>query len=337
MFTLLGQRFARWQRVDPAGTKCEIRAVDLLPHHNDGRSPQPTDEIDWPRWRYVGTYFQTGPYHAMGLAHPSTRLVEWLNEKKADYLTTYIGVMEEMAFAHPDASPCPSLRGVYPVASQVTDPMRRRVEASFGLPLYDSYGLNEIGIVASQCKEGRYHVHSDHCYVEITDDEGNPVAPGKRGRVLVTALRNPAMPLIRYDTDDSAVFSRDVCPCGRTLPTMESLVGRVRRYAVLPAGTRQKFDVLTRALENAPTEMIRPLRRYQVHQYRDGRFELRIVAAEKMSAEFHAYIESAWAAGVAEGDLQIVQVDEIPESRSGKRDDFTSDYFEDAQEAVTET
>ena len=40
--------------------------------------------------------------------------------------------------------------------------------------------------------------------VEIVDENGRPSAPGSTGAIVVTDLKNAAMPLLRYDTDDTA-------------------------------------------------------------------------------------------------------------------------------------
>ncbi|MDP6591413.1 MAG: hypothetical protein QF449_03710 [Alphaproteobacteria bacterium] len=61
------------------------------------------------------------------------------------------------------------------------------MEKMFGAPINLGYGLNEIGIVAACCPEaGRYHIHDEHCLVEIVDDDNQPVASGEFGRILVT-------------------------------------------------------------------------------------------------------------------------------------------------------
>src|SRR5262245_47593027 len=109
--------------------------------------------------------------------------------------------------------------------------MRRHIEATIGAPVEQGYGLNEIGVVATRCSAGRYHVHIDHCHVEILDDDGEPCPPGESGRLIVTGVRNLAMPLIRYDTGDIATSVPGPCSCGLTLPAFGDLVGRYSRIA----------------------------------------------------------------------------------------------------------
>jgi phenylacetate-CoA ligase len=46
-------------------------------------------------------------------------------------------------------------------------------------------------------------------YVEIVDDDNNPVPAGVEGNILITSLTNFAMPLIRYKIGDRGTLSPD--------------------------------------------------------------------------------------------------------------------------------
>ena len=67
---------------------------------------------------------------------------------------------------------------------------------------------------------------------------------------------------------------------------------------------------------------------FQVHQFRDGGFELRLVSQGDMPAEFHRRIHDGWVGNAAGGDvpLRIVEVGQIDRSRGGKFQEFTSDF-----------
>ena len=146
---------------------------------------------------------------------------------------------------------------------------------------------------------------------------------------MVTAFNNRAMPLIRYDTDDVAEVLNGPCPCGRSLPSFGKLVGRYSRIAYLPEGTLGYVGALREALENMPPELARDLRQFQVHQFRDGRFELRLRAVAPLDPPFRERIAAAWRAATAGRDLRldIVEVAEIERPPSGKYQDFTSDFM----------
>jgi phenylacetate-CoA ligase len=215
--------------------------------------------------------------------------------------------------------------------TQLTPSLRQRLQSVYRVPIQQSYGLNEVGMVACRCDAGRYHVHTEHCLVEIVDEAGHACPAGKTGRLLVTALRNLAMPLIRYDTGDLAEAIDGPCPCGRVLPSFGEIAGRFRRYAGLPEGTRLRFRAIHRAIEDYPARELGFLRRHQVHQDRQNHFTLRLRVVGPIPEAFRAAVMRSWESvtGLPSASLAIVEVDEISPSASGKPLDFVSDFHDD--------
>jgi phenylacetate-CoA ligase len=81
--------------------------------------------------------------------------------------------------------------------------------------------------VAFSCEARRLHLNEDHCYPEIVDpDTLEPLPPGARGELVLTALQRRAMPLLRYRTRDITRLHREPCACGRTLVAMDKILGR---------------------------------------------------------------------------------------------------------------
>lgn len=85
---------------------------------------------------------------------------------------------------------------------------------------------------------------------------------------------------------------------------------------------------LREALVGAPAELLKGLRQFQLHQYRDGRFELRLVMAGEVPPALLQRFHGAWPAleGLPPAPLQVIQVDRIPLPPGGKFQDFTSDF-----------
>ena len=77
--------------------------------------------------------------------------------------------------------------------------MRQKIENIFGTKLYDFYGSREAACIAAECKYGLMHVFSFNNYVEILDNNDQPVEEGEEGKVIITNLHNYSMPLIRYE------------------------------------------------------------------------------------------------------------------------------------------
>ena len=105
------------------------------------------------------------------------------------------------------------------------------------------YSAAEAGYLALQCpQQEHYHIQSESALVEVLDEAGNPCRPGETGTMVVTPLHNFAMPLIRYAIGDIAEVGAP-CACGRGLPVLARLLGRVRQMLVLPSGARRYGNV----------------------------------------------------------------------------------------------
>lgn len=110
-----------------------------------------------------------------------------------------------------------------------TAEMRVDIEARGGIHAYEHYGLTELmgPGVSFTCEHYNIHVNEDHVLPEIVDPATlEPVELGKEGELIFTALQRRAMPMIRYRTRDICTLRREKCECGRTLVTMDKILGR---------------------------------------------------------------------------------------------------------------
>ena len=113
---------------------------------------------------------------------------------------------------------------------------RAFLEDSLGCEVYDSYGANDAGPIALQCREREgYHIEADLTICEFLKG-GEAVGEGELGDIVVTNLSNYAMPFIRYQVGDVASYLHDKCSCGRTLPLLQSIEGRRSEFLTLSDG-----------------------------------------------------------------------------------------------------
>jgi len=136
----------------------------------------------------------------------------------AGSLQTYARFLRESAInpAYPQTSLVSS-------AEVLTSAMRTDVESVFHRPVFDRYGNREAGAIAAECEtHGGLHVNEHDFIVEIDSQDPNHVP----GPLLITYLINRAMPLVRYDTGDLAVWAAGNCACGRTTRRLARIVGR---------------------------------------------------------------------------------------------------------------
>jgi phenylacetate-CoA ligase len=120
-------------------------------------------------------------------------------------------------------------KGIISSAEVLTPENRELIETTFGCRVFDRYGCREVSVIASECGEHQgLHINADNLLVETVTDQG-PVR-GEDGEVLITDLRNFAMPLIRYRIKDVGRLLPQACGCGRGLPLMRISGGRTSRH-----------------------------------------------------------------------------------------------------------
>jgi phenylacetate-CoA ligase len=111
-----------------------------------------------------------------------------------------------------------------------SEKVRERIEQTFKITAYDTYGISEImgPGVASECeaREG-LHLFEDHFIPEIVNPEtGELVREGEEGELIITTITKEAMPLLRFRTGDITSLNYEPCKCGRTIVRMSRVKNR---------------------------------------------------------------------------------------------------------------
>jgi phenylacetate-CoA ligase len=107
--------------------------------------------------------------------------------------------------------------------------MRNDIESRSGLHAFELYGLTEVmgPGVSFSCEYYNIHLNEDHVYPEVIDPGTlEPLPLGEEGELVLTAIQRRAMPMIRYRTRDICSLRKIKCECGRTLITMDKILGR---------------------------------------------------------------------------------------------------------------
>ncbi len=126
---------------------------------------------------------------------------------------------------------------------------RRRAEER-GCRILSNYSSIEAGRIGFECeRRDGYHLNVDLCAVRVVDSHGRDVEPGETGEVVVSNLHNRASVLFNVRTGDRAAFRGAPCPCGRTLPLLSPLAGRVWDTLRLTGGGEIDAADLLRAVE----------------------------------------------------------------------------------------
>ncbi|WP_407314727.1 phenylacetate--CoA ligase family protein [Desulfosporosinus sp. SB140] len=110
-----------------------------------------------------------------------------------------------------------------------TEGMREQIEARLGIKAYDIYGLSETmgpGVAMECSAHAGLHI-DEHFYPEVLDSEGNPVAEGVQGELVITSMEKEGFPVLRYRTKDLTTLHYGRCSCGQTGWKMERVSARV--------------------------------------------------------------------------------------------------------------
>lgn len=297
-----------WHRRDPGLFHAFIRPGAREDHDTWG---PPTDLLH-----------ATGRSSRFPSSEPVAAQWEWLARANPDYLLTLPSNLADLiAEGRRCGQRLPALRQVRTVGEVVSADLRRQVSEHWGVRIADLYSASEIGYLALECPEfeGRYHVQAEGVLLEVLREDGHPCGAGEVGEVVVTSLHNYAMPLIRYAIGDYAEVGAP-CPCGRGLPVLERILGRVRNMLTLPDGGR-RWPLF--GLNQFPDI---PIRQYRVVQKDPVHLEVHLVCERGLSESEEAAIRDTLHRRL-HPDFAVAfrYPADLPRNAGGKFEDFVNE------------
>ena len=203
---------------------------------------------------------------------------------------------------------------VFATAERLYEEQRAVLCAAFGAPVANGYGGRDSGFIAHECPEGGMHITAEDVIVEILDKRGGPVKPGDSGAIVVTHLASGEFPLIRYETGDVGALDTQPCRCGRGLPLLKRIEGRVTNFVVARDGTVMHGLALIYILRDLPQ-----VRAFKIVQESLDRTRVLIVSVDGMPPSLHVSIISQFRARLgATVEIVIEEVATIAAEASGK-------------------
>ncbi|MGL4595729.1 MAG: phenylacetate--CoA ligase family protein [Thermoguttaceae bacterium] len=206
--------------------------------------------------------------------------------------------------------------GILSTCMVLHDHERKVIENTFQCPVTNRYGCEEVSLIASECDAHTgLHINSDCLYLELIDAEGNPVPPNTPGRIVLTDLCNLAMPMIRYEVGDSASWADHNCSCGRNLPLLNRIEGRIADYVITENGEYISGISLT---ENFAC-LLEGVAQFQIVQEGINQFTFNFVKGDDFSEKTLHQLDSLVKARFGENTkYEIIFMDSIPKEASGK-------------------
>lgn len=177
-------------------------------------------------WKYTGAVpVMTGS----GAQTPTRRQIELARAWKTKFLVGFPAYLKHMALVARDEMRIdPRSIGIKGLISHLGVEDRGSLEDLWGADVFDTYGCNECGTMASECphKTGS-HVFEDAFVMEINDPATmKPKAPGEQGTIFITSLFKHVAPMIRYNMNDVSSWGTGSCPCGTHQLSMTKVYGR---------------------------------------------------------------------------------------------------------------
>jgi phenylacetate-CoA ligase len=206
----------------------------------------------------------------------------------------------------------PPLKAIVTTSEKVTPEMRQVMEAAYGCRVYEEYSTVENVLFASECQAGKLHVSPDIGVVEILRADGTPCEPGEVGEVVATSLMHYSQPFIRYRLGDLAAWDGEPCECGRGMPVIKEVVGRIEDVVTGPDGRQLvRFHGI---FVNQPH-----VREGQIIQETLDRLRVKVVPTADFSQDDVSDIIGRVQQRLsAEVSVIVEAVAEIPRTKSGK-------------------
>ena len=176
-----------------------------------------------------------------------------------------------------------SIAGVCAVlaaAEPVYQATRDLVQQAFNAPLFNTYGSREFMSIAAECEvHNGLHIHADNLVVETRSHGNGP------SEFMITDLHNYGMPFIRYEIGDLGILSDKRCPCGRGLPLIRQVEGRILDVLRTQDGRTVPGEFFPHLLKE-----VGEVREFQVRQKSLEEIDLSLVLARPLSEGSATYL-----------------------------------------------
>ena len=305
-YALFEARWRRWNRV----TRFERWAVV---------GGQPVVEIDRrtpPFWVWNAPMRQlyVSAYHIAPWS--AEAIVQEMKKQRVVYLWGYASALSELSSEILDQGlESPQFKVVISNAEPLSGWQRDVIGRAFGCRVVSTYGMSEMVAGASECEHGGMHLWPEAGIIEVLNDEDEPVPPGQFGRFVCTGLLNDVMPLIRYEVGDCGALAPpdEACPCGRGLPMLRSIEGRVDDVVQTPDGRRiGRLDTVFKS--------DLPIRAAQIVQETPDELRVLLVPGEGFSERTEEHLAALVRSKTgAKMRVSIEKVADIPKGANGKR------------------
>jgi phenylacetate-CoA ligase len=207
-------------------------------------------------------------------------------------------------------------QAVITTAENITNYQKQKIKEFFETAVFEEYGSREFGIMAHECTEhSGLHLAEEQFIFEVFNPHTNLSSFKGRGELVISSLFNYCMPLLRYRIEDEGEIISNLCACGRVLPILKQISGRITDYVVTKNGNLLSEYILEDFFEIVPE-----ISSFQIQQFQKGEVDILLVLDDNFDMEMLGPIRAALN-DLLQNDLNINirKVDKIDLLPSGKR------------------
>ena len=202
--------------------------------------------------------------------------------------------------------------------------MRETIENAFAPGrIFDEYGGDGMQIAGECDHHVGLHLNAETIFTEVIRD-GKRVSDGEMGELVYTNLEATATPFIRYNIQDVGAITHESCPCGRGLPRITNLEGRLTDLFATHDGRWLSVHHFTGFFGHTPA-----VDAFQVIQHSVDEVEILLVVNESFTESHHRAVIDTFTDYFGDGiSLTLTFVDDIPTTPAGKRRFFISEVLQ---------
>jgi len=237
----------------------------------DFGDPKPPSSFDW---RRLGKGLALNRYNIFTMSFDSESLdnyLESLNNSRVNMVHGHPSTMYQIAqHSLIKKKRVDKLFNIFESSGEVIYPYQSEtIEKAFGCKIINRYGLAEVGIVAYQMNtnEPAMEIQTHLAYVESSNTRDPK-------DIIVTTLKNKAMPLIRYNTGDIGIF--ETLSNGRV--GIKEIRGRIHDFIEI-----ENKRIPTHALMDVFDHRLGGIHEWQIHRSKmNGSYKILIVPTQKI-------------------------------------------------------
>ena len=257
-----------------------------------------------------------GGQHHFSMLDPIELNAERVDRLRPDAVTGYGSYVEALLEHIAEHRPAALPRIVTYGGDGMSERGRQLIAGELGIPVFSNYAAVEALYMGFECEAHRgHHINMDLCPVRLVDEHGREVADGDSGEVVVSNLLSRGTMALNYRLGDVARWLPGPCPCGRLLPTLSFVEGRVDDWLERADGSTLHPQAVRRLL----TAEDRFVRSYRIEQRSADDFLLLVVAVGEERDQLSERLRRRFREALGpETTVEVRFVEELPRTARGK-------------------